>query len=713
MFWRNVYAVTKSLPRAQLVTGNIKASSVLARSIHSVSRSKNFVYSPEVIEAINKQLPIVALESTIISHGMPYPQNLETAKAVENIVRENKCVPATIAILDGKVHIGLDEEHLQKLASLGTSPKKTSRRDIATVVSEKSNGSTTVSGTMVLAHNAGIKVFVTGGIGGVHRGAENTMDISADLTELGRTPVAVVCAGCKSILDIEKTLEFLETQGVTVTTFGEGAEFPAFFTPKSGFKSPSNSKSIEACASLIKASIDIDMDSGIVIANPINQKDAADTEQIQAAIDQAVRESVEQNIQGKEATPFLLQRVNALTGGNSLKANIALVKNNATIGSKIAYELNQLLKTSNVTDTKTTKSPYVEVKPMVIGGCALDVTSTMTEELTTMGTSIRGKSRNSLGGVGCNIAQAIYRLGLNPTIISAVGSDSSGDVVRSKMNEIGLNTTGIATLPGYSTAVYNAVHDKNGDLIIAVADMEILDNIPSALVKDQINEKKPKFVCFDGNISPDVMTTIAEECQKFNIPALFEPTSVPKSLKLLINPRTLECRSVKYITPNNYELQAMSSKLANTRRTDLNVSLIDAFSKEFTFKKMESTSLIKDSLTLLPWIDHLLIKLGGDGVLLARRIQSEYANTSITAEQHFEYDGGLYGFKHFHGIPNVPVVNVTGAGDSFVGAFTSGLLVHGHNQLEKTLNLGQLVATLTLQSHQAVSEKVTPELLKL
>lgn len=214
--------------------------------------SKHFQYHPDVKRALEEGNAVVALESTIISHGMPYPQNLETAKEVERVVRSEGCVPATIAIIDGVIKIGLNDSDLEVLAKKGLEAHKTSRRDLALVVSRKETGATTVSGTMILAHQAGIRVFVTGGIGGVHRGAVETMDISADLTELGRTPVTVVCAGSKSILDIEKTLEFLETQGVTVASYGETDDFPAFYTPKSGFKSMTKLESIADCAALIR-----------------------------------------------------------------------------------------------------------------------------------------------------------------------------------------------------------------------------------------------------------------------------------------------------------------------------------------------------------------------------------------------------------------------------------------------------------------------------
>ncbi|KAE9605194.1 putative pseudouridylate synthase [Lupinus albus] len=295
----------------------------------------------EVSEALSLGRPVVALESTIISHGMPYPQNLETAKQVEAIVRENGAIPATIAILDGAPCVGLSIEELERLATLGTKAQKTARRDIAHVVATSGNGATTVSASMLLASMVGIPVFVTGGIGGVHRHGEHTMDISSDLTELGRTPVAVVCAGVKSILDIPRTLEYLETQGVCVAAYKTN-EFPAFFTESSGCKVSCRVDTPEDCARLIEANIKLNLGTGVLIAVPIPREHSTSGHIIESAIQKALKEARENNITGNAETPFLLARVNELTGGASLASNIALVKNNALVGAKVATALAQL-----------------------------------------------------------------------------------------------------------------------------------------------------------------------------------------------------------------------------------------------------------------------------------------------------------------------------------------------------------------------------------
>ncbi|KAL1832122.1 hypothetical protein ACET3Z_001773 [Daucus carota] len=297
--------------------------------------------SPAVSQALSQGKAVVALESTIISHGMPYPQNLKTAKEVEAIVRENGAEPATIAILDGMPCVGLTSEELERLATLGTKCQKTARRDIAHVVATKGNGATTVSATMIFASMVGIPVFVTGGIGGVHRYGENTMDISSDLTELGRTPVAVISAGVKSILDIPRTLEYLETQGVCVTAY-KTDEFPAFFSGQSSCKAPCRVNSPEDCARLIDANLNLQLGAGILIAVPIPEKHSAVGSVIESAIQRSLKEARDKNITGSAQTPFLLARVNELTGGASLASNIALVKNNALVGAQIATCLAQL-----------------------------------------------------------------------------------------------------------------------------------------------------------------------------------------------------------------------------------------------------------------------------------------------------------------------------------------------------------------------------------
>lgn len=296
--------------------------------------------SSEVREAIKAGRPVVALESTIIAHGMPYPKNVETALNVERIVRENGAVPATIAILDGRLKVGLTADEIEYLGK-AKGVVKTSRRDIPFVVSMGMDGDTTVAATMIIAAMAGIKFFVTGGIGGVHRGAPQTFDISADLQELARTNVAVICAGAKSILDIGLTLEYLETQGVPVVSFGSD-EFPAFYTRSSGFKADYRIDSAQDLAKALKAKWDLGIDGGVVIGNPIPEEYEMGHEAINSAIEEALKEAKALGIKGKDTTPFLLSKIKDITGGDSLDSNIRLVYNNAALGAKTAVEFSKL-----------------------------------------------------------------------------------------------------------------------------------------------------------------------------------------------------------------------------------------------------------------------------------------------------------------------------------------------------------------------------------
>lgn len=295
------------------------------------------VISEEVKEAMEKNLPIVALESTIISHGMPYPQNLETAKRCEEIVREMGAVPATTAIIGGKIKVGLSADELEFMAT-SKDIIKCSRRDYAYVISRGLNGATTVATSIITAALAGIKILVTGGIGGVHRGAQKTMDISRDLQELANNDIVVVCAGAKSILDIGLTLEYLETFGVSVLGY-QTKEMPAFYTPHSGYQLDYRVETPEEVAKAVLTQWDLGLKGGVLLANPIPEESAMDINVINHAIEQAVEEAKEKGIHGKETTPFLLDRVLQVTGGNSLTANIALVENNAKIGAQVAKYL--------------------------------------------------------------------------------------------------------------------------------------------------------------------------------------------------------------------------------------------------------------------------------------------------------------------------------------------------------------------------------------
>ena len=297
--------------------------------------------SPEVAEALDRGGPVVALESTIISHGMPYPRNVETALLVESAVRAAGAVPATVAVLGGRLKAGLATTQIEGLGQAGAGVAKVSRRDLPRIVAGGADGATTVAATMIIAALAGVRIFATGGIGGVHRGAERSWDVSADLEELGRTEVAVVCAGAKSILDLPKTLEYLETKGVPVIGFCTD-EFPAFYTSRSGLRLVERADRPEQVARVLAAKWGLGLGGGVVVANPVPAEYSMDAATIGAAIESALEAASTAGVKGKDVTPFLLAKVKELTGGESLEANIALVLNNATLAARIAVEFSKL-----------------------------------------------------------------------------------------------------------------------------------------------------------------------------------------------------------------------------------------------------------------------------------------------------------------------------------------------------------------------------------
>lgn len=482
--------------------------------------------SPEVQYAIQNSLPVVALESTIITHGMPFPKNLETAMQVESTIRARGAVPATIGIMKGRVHVGLTESQLKELALKELPCVKTSRRDIPFVLSQKLNGGTTVSATMLIASKAGIPIFVTGGIGGVHRGAETTFDVSADLTELGRTPVAVVSSGVKSILDIEKTLEYLETQGVCVATLGTRRDFPAFFTPTSGFLAPYHVENPTEAARLIHHNITFNSGSGLLIAVPIPDEYQADGQVIEVAIQEALVEAGRRNIRGKDVTPFVLSQVNQLTMGASLTSNVALINNNAAMGASIAVELTKMRKSHAATSLEPGAASIRQRNPtnaddcqsVVVGGSIVDLVVTVKEDNIQMDSSThRGTIRQSFGGVGRNIADGLSHLTIRPLFISTMGNDSHADdlIAHNPLME----TRGLLRLAEASTATYAAILDRNGDYRFGVGDLEIHDQLSVQWVrKHEEDIAKCRLLIMDGNVPLPTMDYILAACDNAQVP---------------------------------------------------------------------------------------------------------------------------------------------------------------------------------------------------
>jgi pseudouridine-5'-phosphate glycosidase len=548
-------------------------------------RSFHLKISDSVRQALAERKPIVALESTIISHGMPYPRNIEVAKKIEQTVRDNGAIPATIAVLNGVPHIGLDEQQLELLANRDGSVRKASTRDLAFVCAAKQHAATTVASTMKLASLAGIHVFGTGGLGGVHRGAELSMDISADLIELGKTPVTVICAGIKSILDIKKSLEVLETQGVPVVGY-QTKNFPAFFTTRSGCSAPMTANTPLEIAQMMKINSHLQITSGMVVAVP-NPSPLGESF-INDVISSALLEAERLKIDGAKITPYLLSRIEKMSEGRSLESNIALVLNNVKIAAEIAKCYSQLnLDQRNITGNTTTVDMKITEKSapspipslsssntsavvsssisttpsppssssvpavvkrehndtLVVGGAVVDIIGNVTAELTIANTSNPGVVHTSNGGVGRNIAEQLTKLGMTVALSSAVGADDHGKALYDSLNKLNIDTSMVirarngeasdgSDKKNYTTACYNAIHDKNGELIMGIADMNIFQLLNDSQYLESLTEKmkKSKIIIIDGNIPKESFQVLAQSCESLGKPLFFDPTSDHKCL---------------------------------------------------------------------------------------------------------------------------------------------------------------------------------------
>ena len=451
----------------------------------------DFQYSFEVLQAKELGLPIVALESTIISHGMPYPDNLKTAQEVEDIVRANNAIPATIAILFGKVHIGLSFEELSVIAQAGENCIKCSRRNLPQVVLKKAHGSTTVAATMYLAALAGLKIFVTGGIGGVHRGAEETWDVSADLIELGRTPITVVCAGAKSILDIGKTLEYLETQGVPVIGF-QTNKFPAFYSASSGFEVMCRLENTNECAEFIKQGEKLGLTNGNLIAVPLNEENLA--KNAENAIQIALEESKEKGIKGAQVTPFLLKRVNELSEGESLKANILLIKQNAKIGSMIACDYYKN-KTNEIT---------------IIGELLFQSSCFYNRQIKE---NIKGKIVNKVEGTGFNILNYCEKNGAECNFVSIVGNDIIGTGLLNETKKICNGQWLVFQRNQSSSSLLNFAFENEEEK--KVFDRKDIEFDQEEFRKIEKVIERSKIVVVDGFVSANSLRITSNLCENY------------------------------------------------------------------------------------------------------------------------------------------------------------------------------------------------------
>ncbi|KAL8721604.1 MAG: hypothetical protein Q9181_007675 [Wetmoreana brouardii] len=739
--------------------------------------------SEEIQEAIHTKKPVVALETTIYTHGFPYPQNVALASRLESVVRLNSGIPATIGVLNGVARVGLTAEELIELAASAGKPttRKISRRDLGYicglgVTGRKLNGGTTIAGTMVLAHLAGIRVFATGGLGGVHRGGENSMDISADLTELGRTPVAVISSGCKSFLDIPRTLEYLETQGVGVGTFADGrqgkVEFPAFWTRESGVQSPTVIHDEQEAAAVIFAQSSLGLASGLLFANPISSQHSIPKTQMDAIIAQAILDAETSGSIGSDNTPFVLARIRELTGGQTTTANRALVESNVIRGTKIACELAKLEAdvgerldrkrsysiNKSPSAEKTNQSPTTSVgqtpsriSPVslphtdvfVAGSLAIDLSCDFmprkgaNSSITPlMYTSNPATISQGLGGVGQNIASTIQYLDTSVQLCSATGNDAAGTVARSMLAAKGLSLSGIVEKPSARTAQYVAVNDAQRDLVLAMADMTILEECHSevdTLWKASLEGCKPKWLVVDANWDSLTLQWWIKHGKAMNAKIAFEPVSVPKAGRIFVSDPAadfelgvLPGHTVSLATPNKLELASMHTAAREAGFFERNDwwQVIDAMglSASGSRDKLVSVTdpgLVDDgipqqSIQLLPFVPTILTKLGEKGVLMTQMLKPGDARLTSSANSKYILSradanhrtlGGVYMrlLPPTEKVPATDIVSVNGAGDTFLGIIIAGLAKADPQPLVDLIQIAQQGSRMTLRSKETVS----------
>ncbi|TRX97734.1 hypothetical protein FHL15_001489 [Xylaria flabelliformis] len=721
--------------------------------------------SEEVTEALATNKPVVALESTIYTHGA-----LGNDLDLEGIVRRNGGVPAVVGILGGVPTVGLTPDEVTQMVE--GSPKKASRRDLAYLVGSgmvgrKINGGTTIAGTMVLARLAGIRVFGTGGLGGVHRGGHVSFDISADLTELGRTRVAVISSGSKGFLDIPRTLEYLETQGVLVSTFADGrtgnVDFPAFWARESGIKSPFVVQDEEHAAAILLAQERLNIESGILFANPIPEKHGIPGEKMATIIEQAVRESNEQGVHGSENTPFILRRIRELTNGESVPANKALIRSNVERAAKVAGAVSRLLSegpsVSNTPDNSNGgMKPFVEPTEEYVQlpcespndfaarparsvavdlSCDYTGVNSLEDPIPQLHTSNPSHISQSIGGVGRNVALAAHRVNKNTKVrlCSMVGRDLAGSTVLASLESCGMDTSCIQQLnhddhPGSRTAQYVSVNDANKHLVLAMADMDIFTNHSfSSSWASAIGSSKPKWLVVDANWKDHDIRAWVKAGKQNNAKIAFEPVSKAKSARLFCAERRLESlgvfphATIDLTTPNQYELAAMHAAAQSNEYFDDPRwwSIIDAFGMrgardrfvKLTSVAMTDAGIPQQAIQLLPFIPTIITKLGSEGALLTTILKKDDPRLYDATHESFILSrcindhadvGGVY-MRMFPSVEQVTdVVSVNGIGDTFMGTLVAGLAQGG--KIENLINVAQKAAVMTLRSPQSVSEKL-------
>ncbi|CDW53666.1 Indigoidine A and PfkB domain containing protein [Trichuris trichiura] len=623
--------------------------------------------------------PVVALESTVITHGMPYPDNVQTALAVEEEVRLGGAVPATVAIFGGKIRVGLSAQELHALGACEQSVKVASR-DLAAALITNAVGGTTVSATMKIAHLAGIPVLCTGGIGGVHRDVVETSDISADLIELSRLPIAVVCAGVKAILDIPRTLEFLETYAVPALTLGINQPFPGFFFKDSGVESPLCFENEEQIAAFISLHRKLESKSGVLVAVPPPELDSSNSKSVKTAIEQSLKEISSSNIRGKAVTPYLLRRVNELSNGLALKTNIALLKNNARVASNIAARLFDLGPPSSASfirlqrdfsvDFRFDKSSSYDV--VTIGGASVDVYASAQEEIVDDGSTHHGCVYKTFGGVARNVADALTRLGVSAKLISAAGDDEEFCAMKSKCPH--MDFSGVSLNPNMSTASYIGFFEKRR-LKYGILNNDVYNSISPELVsRHEAAIRNCKLVLIDGNVPFETLSFICTLCQSLGIPIWFDPADRKKAKRVFKS----DCwKNLTYFSPNRNEFLD-SLPLMNLRVDNENV-FDSSFLKSFIQQHCD---------TVLGNLKLLLLTLDREGIIAASKSQDELPQVA-----------------HYKAPKVGSVLNESGAGDCLNAGIIYSLL-QGY-PMDRCIQFGLRCVKASLLSHSTIPEDLS------
>ncbi|KAH3661786.1 hypothetical protein OGAPHI_005964 [Ogataea philodendri] len=661
---------------------NVKRSITLARA-YSVQ------VTSEIADCVKQKGPVVALESTIITHGLPYPANIEMAQSVEQLIRENGAVPATVGFVEGVPKVGLSVADLESMSVPGDK-YKVSRRDIPFVMAKKLTGGTTIASTMILAHAAGIDLFATGGLGGVSRPFD-LMDVSADLDELSKTPVGVICSGPKSILDVPRTMEYLETKGVPVATFRDGQEkvnIPGFYTRDSGVASPFAVESIQDAVQMVYHGKDaMNLQNGYVFCVPPPENIALAPEYITRIIQETQQEALDRGVRGKQLTPFMLGRINERTDGMSVKCNIEFVRNNAVIAAKMACELSKLRGNTIfqpqqvVSPSKTTPKT---ANALVVGSVALDSTNTL--QKVDLNDSCPGKTEYSVGGVGFNVAFAASSVGDPQQVVLVSGinkSDVAGKTILDKFAEVGMRTDGLLEMKG-RTAQYTSIHDSKGELVIACADMDIIETITADQVVAKIDQLSPNYILLDTNVSVEVIEAVLAKANG-SIKVVVEPTSGAKVKKLVST--HLGCfpdHTVNLITPTVLELEQLYDSFYSKGKFEdistwfnildslnINSVLRGKLEKHPLLRKYLAGGVFQQAFQLLPYFPAILVKDGEHGVVLIEIVGMEQ-QTPSKADFSILHKGrnGLALLISHYRAPTIDPdakISVTGAGDTLAG----------------------------------------------